>query len=60
MIDLGKSAPTIGEDNVMQGRLAQPVEHPTQFDFVINMKTAKSLGITIPNSVLVRADRVIE
>ena len=37
-----------------------PIQQPTKFEFVVNLKTAKTLGIAIPKSILLRADEIIQ
>jgi putative tryptophan/tyrosine transport system substrate-binding protein len=61
LADLWRRA-AIYADKILKGTKPAelPVEQPTKFEFAINMKTAKSLGLTIPPSLLLRADQLIE
>ena len=60
-IQFFRRAPTF-VDKILKGRKPAelPVEQPTKFDFIVNLKTAKQIGVTIPPDVLARASKIIK
>ena len=62
MQSLAKVQVPVGTAKILQGAKPAeiPVEQPTKFEFIISLKAAKQIGLTIPPNVLARADKVIK
>ena len=59
LVDLFRRAASY-VDRILRGANDLPVQFPTKFEMVVNLKTAKALGLAVPPSILVRADEQIE